>query len=191
MNFLFLLLLLFGSSCTFVMGNNEYNFGICPVGYQMLKVIKSPLNTATITCSYFEPVDCVDVSKPYFRKKWRVCNNFFSTILWGVTLIPRVPLIFLTMQLCNVTSDEFYYHINLISRKVSSNCQSVSLFESPAHFEEVIQGLSIHICEYVRCCCSFCFPNEGLGMTEPIELKFSLNTLPHPSFKVCFGEVDP
>ncbi len=27
-------------------------------------------------------------------------------------------------------------------------------------------------------------------MTEPIELKFSLNTLPHPGFKVCFGEVD-
>ncbi len=28
-------------------------------------------------------------------------------------------------------------------------------------------------------------------MTEPIEQKFSLNTLPHPGFKVCFGEVHP
>ncbi len=28
-------------------------------------------------------------------------------------------------------------------------------------------------------------------MTEPVELKFSLNTLPHPGFKVCDGEVDP
>ncbi len=28
-------------------------------------------------------------------------------------------------------------------------------------------------------------------MTEPIELKFSLNTLPYPGFKVCDGEVDP
>ncbi len=28
-------------------------------------------------------------------------------------------------------------------------------------------------------------------MAEPIELKFSLNTLPHPGFKVCDGEVDP
>ncbi|MCP3667784.1 MAG: hypothetical protein GY696_35715 [Gammaproteobacteria bacterium] len=28
-------------------------------------------------------------------------------------------------------------------------------------------------------------------MTKPIELKFSLNTLPHPGFKVCDGEVDP
>ncbi len=28
-------------------------------------------------------------------------------------------------------------------------------------------------------------------MAEPIELKFSLNTLPHPRFKVCDGEVDP
>ncbi len=31
----------------------------------------------------------------------------------------------------------------------------------------------------------------GLGITEPIELKFSLNILPHPGFKVCFEEVDP
>ncbi|MCP3661256.1 MAG: hypothetical protein GY696_01975 [Gammaproteobacteria bacterium] len=28
-------------------------------------------------------------------------------------------------------------------------------------------------------------------MTEPIELKFSLNTLPRTGFKVCDGEVDP
>ncbi len=28
-------------------------------------------------------------------------------------------------------------------------------------------------------------------MAEPIELKFSLNTLPNPDFKVCDGEVDP
>ncbi len=30
----------------------------------------------------------------------------------------------------------------------------------------------------------------GNGMAEPIELKFSLNILPHPGFKVCDGEVD-
>ncbi len=71
----------------------------------------------------------------------------------------------------------------------------MNIFESPAPFEEVRQGLSIHICEYVR---SFVrsllllfFFRGGLGMTEPIELKFSLNTLPHPGFKVCDGEVDP
>ncbi len=28
-------------------------------------------------------------------------------------------------------------------------------------------------------------------MTEPIELKFSLNTVAHLGFKVCFGKVDP
>ncbi len=28
-------------------------------------------------------------------------------------------------------------------------------------------------------------------MAEPIELKFSLNTLPHAGFKVCYGQVDP
>ncbi len=28
-------------------------------------------------------------------------------------------------------------------------------------------------------------------MAEPIELKFSLNTLPYPGFKVFDGEVDP
>ncbi len=28
-------------------------------------------------------------------------------------------------------------------------------------------------------------------MAEPIEMKFSLNTLSHAGFKVCFGEVDP
>ncbi len=28
-------------------------------------------------------------------------------------------------------------------------------------------------------------------MAEPIELKFSLNNLQHPGFKVCNGEVDP
>ncbi len=28
-------------------------------------------------------------------------------------------------------------------------------------------------------------------MAEPIELKFSLNTLSHPGFKVCDGEVGP
>ncbi len=35
------------------------------------------------------------------------------------------------------------------------------------------------------------FPSRGLGMAEPIELKFSLNNVPHPSFKVCDEEVDP
>ncbi len=75
--------------------------------------------------------------------------------------------------------------------------EGTNLFESPAHFEEVRQGLSIYICEYVRSLLLlllfffFFFPSGGLGMTEPIELKFSLNSLPHPGFKVCFGEVDP
>ncbi len=48
---------------------------------------------------------------------------------------------------------------------------------------------------FIRCCCCssffFFFPSGGLGMAEPIELKFSLNTLPYPGFKVRDGEVDP
>ncbi len=34
------------------------------------------------------------------------------------------------------------------------------------------------------------FPIGGLGITEPIQLKLWLNTLPYTGFKVCDGEVD-
>ncbi len=34
-------------------------------------------------------------------------------------------------------------------------------------------------------------PKRRIGNAETIELKFSLNTLPHLGFKVCDGEVGP
>ncbi len=70
----------------------------------------------------------------------------------------------------------------------------IVIFESPAHFEEVRQVLSIYIHTFVSMfvvVVVLLLPKRRIGNDRTIELKFPLNTLPHPGFNVCFGEVDP